>query len=215
MIGWTWKRRASTNGRKAMVCTCRRKWEGDLLDEMTKVPLDRRALLRSAIMLVGGAVAAKPAMALVQAAAAAPRFFTAEEFALLDEVAAIMIPKTDTPGAREAGVPGYVDALMSDWAAPVTAQKIRDVLGRIDAAAQSGFGGPLLALPAERRFAAVEAFDAEAMASDREYRRLKELVLLTYYLSEVGATQELRYELVPGAWEASIPLKPGQPAWAA
>ena len=34
----------------------------------------------------------------------------------------------------------------------------------------------------------------------------KHLVLLAYYQSEVGATQELRYELVPGAWRSCLPL---------
>ena len=38
------------------------------------------------------------------------------------------------------------------------------------------------------------------------YGKFKYLVLLGYYQSEVGATQELRYELVPGAWRACLPL---------
>lgn len=185
-----------------------------MLDTMKGPPLDRRALLRGAILLVGGSLAARPAMALAEAAAAAPRFFAPAEFALLDELVAIMIPKTDTPGAREAGVPGLIDALMSDWAAPRTAAEMRTLLGRIDAAAKDGFGAPLLALTPERRLEAVAAFDASAIGSDRAYRRFKELAMTAYYLSEPGATQELRYELVPGVWEASIPLEPGQPAWA-
>jgi hypothetical protein len=31
-------------------------------------------------------------------------------------------------------------------------------------------------------------------------------VLVGYYHSEIGATQELRYELVPGAWRSCLPL---------
>lgn len=36
-----------------------------------------------------------------------------------------------------------------------------------------------------------------------------------YYYSQVGATQELRYELVPGAWEPSVPITAATRAWAA
>jgi hypothetical protein len=80
--------------------------------------IDRRALLRSAILLVGGSMAGIPAGAFAQdaAAAATKRFFTPAQFAVMDEVAAIIIPKTDTPGAREAGVPANIDMLMSKWA---------------------------------------------------------------------------------------------------
>ena len=38
------------------------------------------------------------------------------------------------------------------------------------------------------------------------YGKFKYLVLLGYYHSEIGATQELRYELVPGAWRSCLPL---------
>jgi len=46
------------------------------------------------------------------------------------------------------------------------------------------------------------------------YIRLKDLVLTTYYLSEPGATRELRFELIPGTWDASMPLGNDRRAWA-
>lgn len=176
--------------------------------------LDRRSLLRTAILLVGGSLTSLPVEALAQAAAKAPRYFNKAEFAVLDEVCAIIIPRTDTPGAREAGVPGFIDALMSDWAAPQTAQETRDVVNAIDASAKASQGKLLLGLTPAKRLEAVRAFDAAELPKSRGYRRFKELLMLAYYSSEAGATQELRYELAPGVWEASVPLKPGQPAWA-
>ena len=46
------------------------------------------------------------------------------------------------------------------------------------------------------------------------WRKLKELILIAYYWSEIGATQELRYELAPGVWEAKVPIGPDTRAWA-
>ena len=43
-------------------------------------------------------------------------------------------------------------------------------------------------------------------AQDPAYRKFKHLVLVGYYQSEIGATQELRFELVPGAWRSCVPL---------
>src|SRR5207244_2038008 len=76
--------------------------------------VDRRSLLSSAVMLVGGSLAAGiPTGLLAASMQAAPLFFSAEPFAVLSEVSDIVIPRTDTPGARDAGVPAFIDALMA------------------------------------------------------------------------------------------------------
>ena len=68
-------------------------------------------------------------------------------------------------------------------------------------------GDAFLALPGERKLEVMRNVDAVAMArQDLGYGKFKWLVLVGYYQSEAGATQELRYELVPGAWRACLPL---------
>ena len=53
-----------------------------------------------------------------------------------------------------------------------------------------------------------------AKLRDPAYGKFKALVLALYYLSEAGATQELRYEHVPGAWEPSLPVTADTRGWA-
>lgn len=182
------------------------------------LPLDRRALLRSAILIVGGSLAGIPAISLAQdaeGAPAKPRFFDAARYALLDEVTEIMIPRTDTPGAREAGVAATIDALMRDWASDKRQQEFTALLDAYDLAARAKGGAALTALPALARKEVVQAFDAARLdAGDPVYYKFKELVLTAYYLSEPGATQELRYELVPGSWQAGVPVGPDTRTWA-
>ena len=61
----------------------------------------------------------------------------------------------------------------------------------------------------------VQGVYAAAFASNGwGWRKLKELILIAYYWSEIGATQELRYELAPGVWEAKVPIGPDTRAWA-
>jgi hypothetical protein len=43
---------------------------------------------------------------------------------------------------------------------------------------------------------------------------MKQLTLLGYFTSEIGATQTLRYVAVPGKYEGCIPYKKGDKAWA-
>jgi hypothetical protein len=49
---------------------------------------------------------------------------------------------------------------------------------------------------------------------NRYFRMMKELSLLGYFTSEIGATQALRYEESPGKWEPCIPYKAGDKAYA-
>lgn len=173
--------------------------------------VDRRTLIQRAILLVGGAVASAP-----QAAAQAQgRGLSSARRKLLAAYADILIPETGTPGAIGAGVPASIDGLMRHWASEATAAQFGATLDALDAAAHRIAGADLLSLPAAKRIEVTRAFDAERMArGDPGYLRLKDLVLVTYYLSEPGATQELRYEPVPGAWEASVSLGSDRRAWA-
>lgn len=176
--------------------------------------MDRRALLRSAILLVGGSVAAGPALALSETAKPA-RFFTAAQFATMAEVADTILPQTDTPGAKEAGVPEALDALMTNWASAERQQQFRALIDDMDRTARTAGGAAFPALPAAKRLELVRNYDAEKIkADDPVYKRFKELVLTLYYSSEAGATRELRYELIPGKWEPGIEVAPDTRAWA-
>ena len=178
--------------------------------------IDRRALLRGAILLVGGSVVGIPQEVLAQATATTARFFTPAEFATLAEVAEIIIPRTSTPGAKDAGVPENMDALMVNWASDERQKQFRSILAEINARAKAAGGASLVALPMNKRVEVMRAYDADKFgAKDWPYNRFKELVMTLYYLSEPGATKELRYELIPGKWEPGIELKSDTPAWAA
>jgi hypothetical protein len=81
------------------------------------------------------------------------------------------------------------------------------VLENIERRAWNKFGAAFRELPAERRLDVIRALDEEGMArEDVAYGKFKSLVLVGYYQSELGATQELRFELVPGAWRSCLPL---------
>ena len=85
--------------------------------------------------------------------------------------------------------------------------EIVGVLEAIEKLAWSRFGAAFLELAPERRLDVIKVLDGErAGAKDPAYAKFKHLVLVGYYQSEIGATRELRYELVPGAWRSCVPL---------
>lgn len=185
-----------------------------MLSSDVRPAFDRRALLRGAILLVGGSLAGLPEELLAQAPAA-ERFFTAAQFATLAETADTIIPRTDTPGAKDAGVPEALDALMTNWASDERKRQFRELIDDIDRRAFAAGGKSLTGLPPAQRLELIRAYDFEKMgASDPVYGKFKELVLTLYYLSEPGATKELRYELIPGKFEPWTEMAPDARAWA-
>jgi hypothetical protein len=174
--------------------------------------MTRRALLRDAVLMVGGAATVLP-IDLWANSRATPRFFDEAEFTLLDEICEIIMPQTDTPGARGAGVPAALDSLIRDWASAEHQRALRALLKELDSKAVAAGGKPLLQLSPQQRLDVMTAYDAEHF-SKPPYSILKNLVLRLYYLSEVGATQELRYEHVPGVWEPAVEVTPETRAWA-
>src|ERR1700689_302473 len=113
--------------------------------------LDRRQMLRRAVWLAGG-VAAVSAFGEGKAfAQARTPFFDGGHRAILDAVSDIIIPATDTPGARDAGVPAFLDAMMANWASGATRLQLPNVLHPVDARARVETGLPFLQLPPERR----------------------------------------------------------------
>lgn len=155
------------------------------------------------MLLVGGGAVATP-LELFADSGPQARFFGAAQYSLLEVVADIIVPRTDTPGAIDAGVPAAFDALMKNWASRERQEQFRALLAEIDQATRDR---------GSRRAEAVVAFD-KSKIDDRIYRKFKELVLTLYCLSEAGATQELRYEHVPGRWEASVKMTPNTRTWA-
>lgn len=175
--------------------------------------LDRRALMLRALALVG-ATAGAGALQACGSSGSGP-FFDDRRRALLDAVADTMIPATDTPGALAAEVPAFVDAMMRDWASRDSQGQFTAALDAIDDRARAAHGMRFASMAPDRRLAVLTEHDAAVLSeADDPYRRLKELILVGYYSSEIGATQELRYELVPGSWQADIPLNDGDRAWA-
>lgn len=187
--------------------------------------VERRELLQRIGLLIGAA--ALPASAVFSASASpGKRFLGATEFKLLSAVADTLVPRTDTPGAVQAGIPQLIDALLRDWASPATRAQLSGALAGIDAAAKAGGARGFASLQAAARISLLRAHDAAAMqppppsgqplgveaflggppASDPAYARLKDLVVTLYYSSKIGLTQELTYVHAPGKWQPSVPV---------
>ena len=175
--------------------------------DKSSATINRRSLLMGAVFMLGGAAALTRFVGKPSRGDELELIFSPEQFALLEQVVDVMIPRTDTPGALEAGVPAFMHQMLAEWASPNTRADIINVLEGVERRAWNKYGAAFRELPGERRLDVMRALDEEGLArEDLAYGKFKSLALVGYYHSEVGATQELRYELVPGAWRSCLPL---------
>lgn len=179
--------------------------------------MDRRNLLKAMALLLGTSVSGTCSRALVWANVVdGTPLRPALDDAQLHKVATIaelIIPETDTPGAIAAGVPEFIQRIVTEWYTPEERGAFVIGLDDIDAESHARFGVPFLQLSNADRTAVLRAMESGKAATDRGHGRffgqIKELTVLGYYTSEVGAQSELVYRPVPGAYDGDAHLAHG------
>lgn len=150
-------------------------------------------------------------------------FLSPDQVHFLDEVGETILPTTKTPGAKAAQVGQFMAVMVRDCYAPADQQIFLHGLSQLDAACRKKSGKAFLASTPAERAALLTDLDQEQKtysatqpktAPNHYFRMIKQLTLLGYFTSEVGATQALRYLPIPGRYQGSVPYKKGDRAWA-
>jgi hypothetical protein len=129
---------------------------------------------------------------------------------LFDALCDLVIPDSETPGAKRAGVPQFLQLALAHGIAGSTTQDRHRLEVLLSVAAHGDFAS----LPRDKQHEVLEAVDAAAYGSpDSVWPRIKGLILMGYYTSEIGASQELRYQLVPGRFDPDVPQGPADRAF--
>jgi gluconate 2-dehydrogenase gamma chain len=187
--------------------------------------MNRREAIQRAGLVLGYAISAPTLVAVMNGCKAKPElaftpsFLSPDQAAIVSEVAEIIIPKTDTPGAKDAGVPSFIDTLIKDCYKKEDQDNFINGLAEFDKGA-NGF----MDLDHEEQVAYVtkvhnDAIEAWKKEENRAKPRpfisiMKELTVVGFFTSEPGATQVLQYVAVPGAYKGCIPLSEVGKTWA-
>lgn len=190
--------------------------------------MQRRDFLQIAVML-GGITASGLVRALTQTATAAPatpRLLSEAQRAQIALLAELVIPRTDTPGAIDAGVPAFIEQILSGWYTDTEHRIFMQGLDTLEAEAQQRFGQSFNACTEEQQTTLlaeqeVHARDYQrlhpqpaASAADKPvideqapfFSKLKELVVVGYYTSESAALTEMVYLPIPNGYRGEATL---------
>jgi len=157
-------------------------------------------LTRREMIQATAAAAAASALPAVPAPAAqsTPRFFTAAEFAVVDEMSDMIIPTdAQSGGARAAGVAAYIDARLAESFEKEPPARWRAGLQAVEALSREMSGKTFMASAPEQRLAVLTRMAAEAepkTPAQQFFGEIKGFTVRAYYTSKIGIHDDQQYK---------------------
>lgn len=179
--------------------------------------MNRREVIKSVAIMLGGAFSAPTLMAMDNWENATKPNINSAAFTLTNiqqkiiaEVAELIIPKTDTVGAKEVGVPAFIEMMLKDCYKAPEHQSFIEGLTSMERV-------KFLELNTDEKRGVLKLLEQETKKlpsnSTPFWRLIKELTLLGYFTSEAGIKASFDYVQIPGKLEL-IKLKPNQKSYA-
>src|SRR5713226_8428697 len=146
--------------------------------------------------------------------------------AMIDQI----IPATDTPGAKGARVNEFIDVILSEWANDGERRNFLEGLTDVDKQSNTLFSKDFAAASPEQQLTLLRSLDETAAVArsprkdrppfwepegrdtqmqDDFFTVFKKMTLHGYYTSEIGFSQELKLQIIPGAQHGCIKAGPG------
>jgi hypothetical protein len=169
--------------------------------------------------------------------------FTSDQLKLITEISDIIIPDTSSPGAKAAGVGPFIALMVKDCYPQDAQEAFVKGLDELEKQAGDQFKKSFLEISKEQRTELLGKLREETLAAikteqealgqqktsdtatsilpkekpktaPRFFSIVRDLTLLGYFTSEIGATQAYEYIQIPGRYDGCVDLKPGQRVWA-
>lgn len=169
--------------------------------------MNRRLALRNVALVVAGTILlpacdlSKPQAEELQA------FFSPNEQNLLAEIAETFIPASDTPGAKDLGVPEYIHRMVTDCYDMDTQQDFLQGLLQVDKRAENEYSKTFAALDMEERVVVLKSMESSNKEADRKFFGfVKGLSIAGFMTSEYVMTNHTDYKMIPGHYYGCIPV---------
>ena len=205
-----------------------------------KQNINRRDILQGTAIALGIRAASPLMMAITafssqsQAQEKTVSALNASERATVDILAELIIPETDTPGAGAAGVPDFIDTMVSDWYTEDDRNNFISGLRNLNHHCKISFGAGFTDCSEKQQIIALEDLEQNVAGTISDgklggksariatlsddfalwgehplegkdfFDQIKSLTVLGYYTSEVGIDNELIYDPQPGSYDGSV-----------
>lgn len=188
--------------------------------------IDRREALKTLTLLTGYTLTAGAASAFLAgcknettaaATGAESNVLSADQMRTIAAVVERILPKTDTPGALDAGVDQYVSLAVNKFYKPEDQKKFIENLGKFDKLAADKYKKTFAQLTDENKDDVLKMMAEEWKKNDQDphiFKEMRDLTVTGYCTSEQGAKQLLKYDPIPGPYKGCIDRSTVGGVWA-
>jgi hypothetical protein len=144
------------------------------------------------------------------------KLFSEHELTVLYSLCETILPRTDTPSAVEVGCHEFVPHQLQHCHSEQQQEDCINIINTVDTHAHREFGKTFPLLQPQQKqqlLTKIEIDDKSSYIQKEQFSFLKALIVFGYFTSEVGATQALNYQAVPGSFIGSIPANADTKSW--
>lgn len=148
-------------------------------------------------------------------------FFDTNQAKLIEVLSDIFIPETDTPGASQAGVPAFIEEMIFTGYDENKRKLFLLGLKSFNQLSIESHGKDFIELHIDDQLKFANYFNRHSYRNENTensakifFLNVKELTLIGYFTSEIGAKKTLRYLKIPGRYEGCIPFDKVGKSWA-
>lgn len=184
--------------------------------------MKRRTAIKNTAFAFGGILSASVMSSLFESCTAPavedvwkPDFLSVEQGQIVTRIADILIPTTDTPGAVDALVPQFVDLAAKLLLSEEEQKQTEAGFSALNDACKKMNGKAFLDCSEEEQFNFLKEEEKVAMESDGPtlFGGLKQIIYQGFFNSEIGCTEVLKYDPVPGNYDGCIPYSEVNGTW--
>ncbi|MFY0600540.1 MAG: gluconate 2-dehydrogenase subunit 3 family protein [Cyclobacteriaceae bacterium] len=182
--------------------------------------ISRREALKKSAWLLGSTLSASTVAGILNGCSAkpellwSPKFFDENQAKLINTLAEIILPETDTKGAVTLGVPGFIEEMahlvISDKEKDKFSKGMRAFSELCERETQKDFND---LNDSEQQSFVARLLKREQSADMpvwkegyRFFRKVRELTIVGFFTTEYGCTQVLQYQAIPVDYNACVPL---------
>ena len=193
--------------------------------------MTRREAIKKTAWLTGCAVSATAVSAVFSGCQADhsetwnPKLLSQSQYEAVSDLAEIMLPKTDTPGAKDVYVGRFIDEMLAEFYGEKERISFLEGLNTCLDSVDKKFNKKIADLSHEEVEISMNILMVEAQLAENEnsneedvtpfFLQLKHLCMLGYFTSEEISKNVLVFDPVPGDYEGCYPLeKTGGRTWA-
>jgi hypothetical protein len=195
--------------------------------------MNRREYIKNTALFLGYAVSASAVSDLLISCkneaklAWKPVFLSNNQANTIAEMAETILPKTSTPGAKDLGVPQFIDKMLKELLTEADQKEFIAGIESLDERCEKDYGNAFVACEQKQKEEILIKLDKESAKFPPSlwgivlvekpdpitfFRKMKSLTLMGYFTSEKVGKEILRYDPVPGTYIGCMPLN-GMNSW--